>query len=330
MSNAGPFVAVGVRGQGIQFFAPGGNPDDPYTSLGAINVGFASGQQHDTPGVTTRATPGSPGSYDVFFSVGSPNNNSSGPNLSVGGLVSGTISAESIYRVTLTPNGSGGWNASGLTQVASGLRNAVALGILPFTGDLYLADNGIDGLVNADEPESADTLNRVTATDIANGNVKNFGYPNRYVQYRTGTLIGGGPAPLAAFQPIPNPQNGSEAEGAAGLAFSPNAFPNAIRNGVFVSFFGRGGSTGGLDNEENPILYYDFGSGLYYEFISNNEPGVYFPVGLYSSQDSLFIADLGLGSVYQISSAVPEPRTALLMIAATCLLGIRRLSDKRS
>ena len=333
LANVGPFVAVGVAGAGVQFFAPGPGPNDPYVNLGAVNIGFTPDWWHNTPGLAVRATPGQPGSYDVLFSIGSINNNSASPQVGLTGLVTSVVDADSIYKVTVSLSGNT-LTAGGLTQVIRGIRNAVGMGFQAGTGDLYLADNGIDGFVNGNEPESADELNRVAAAAIGNG-VVDLGFPTRYVQYRTGTLVGGagGTQPVYAYQPLGNPLTGSEAEGAAGLAFSPAGFPAALSNGVFVSFYGRGGAVNGLDNEENPVRYYDFGTGLAYDFISNNEPGVYFPVGLAAVGNSLFLADLAQdgGAVFQIT-AIPEPGTlGLMLLAAFVFARSRRASSgKRS
>jgi hypothetical protein len=118
--------------------------------------------------------------------------------------------------------------------------------------------------------------------------------------------------------------NGSESEGPTSLVFAPAAFPGALQKGVFVAFFGRSGSVDGLANEENPVLFYDFGSGQYHEFISNGERDVQYPMGMYSSADSLFLTDLWRGSVYQISAA-PEPSSlCLLASAAVALLWLAR------
>ena len=40
---------------------------------------------------------------------------------------------------------------SNLTRIAAGVRNAAGLAFHPTTGDLYFADNGIDGLIDPEE-----------------------------------------------------------------------------------------------------------------------------------------------------------------------------------
>ena len=176
---------------------------------------------------------------------------------------------------------------------------------------MYFQDNGIDGLSDGNEPLSADELNRITAANIGVG-VPDFGFSDNYTQYRTGTVVGGaGVQPLVAFQPIPNPQTGSESEGAAQIAIAPSSFPSAVNNGVFVGFHGKF-FAGGIANEENPLVYYDLESGEYFHFISNNEPNISHPNGVLAAGDSLFVSDMGAfltnnpnGAIYQIKSLVP-------------------------
>jgi hypothetical protein len=324
MVSAGSLVAVGVIGQGVHFFAAGANPNAPYTDLGMIGLAFPPGYSHNTPGLAIRPSLTTPGSYEVFFSAGSPTNTGVSGALTLGGLASGTLNPQSIYSTTITLAA----NTLSITtprQVAAGLRNAVGIGFRPGTGDLYFGENGIDGLVNPHEPESADELNVIQAA-LLNTSIVDFGYPNHYTQYRTGADIGsGGTLPLVAFQPLGNPLTGAESEGVIGLAFSPPGFPGQLSNGVFLSFNGRFGSGDGLDNEENPVLYYDFTTGQYYEFISNSEPGVYLPTGLWASGDSLFMADLygQGGAVYQITAIqqTPEPSGWLMLAVGLLVAG---------
>jgi len=56
-------------------------------------------------------------------------------------------------------------SATNLVQLASGLRNPAGFAIHPATGDLYFQDNGIDGLVDANEPLSADELNFIARNE---------------------------------------------------------------------------------------------------------------------------------------------------------------------
>ena len=105
--------------------------------------------------------------------------------------------------LTLTDNGTA-VIATNLTRIAKGLRNADGFAFHRVTGDLHLEDNGIDGLVDANEPLSADELNWIPAAQVGNGPVPDFGFPTNYTSYRTNTLVGGGGVqPLVAFQPLP-------------------------------------------------------------------------------------------------------------------------------
>src|SRR5207302_391499 len=82
----------------------------------------------------------------------------------------------------------------------------------------------------------SDELNVIARTNLA-ASVPNFGFPNDYIEYRTGNRIGsGGVQPLVAFQPTPD---GWESEGPSEIAFAPAGFPPGLNNGVFVGFFGQ-------------------------------------------------------------------------------------------
>ena len=213
-------------------------------------------------------------------------------------------------------DGGGTPSFSGLTQVATGLRNAAGMAFDPATGDLLFEDNGIDGLADVNEPLSADELNRIAAADIG-GAIEDFGFAGHYIEYRTGTEVGsGGVDPLAAFQPLPNPSTGSESEGPAEIAMAPAGFPAGLNNGVFIGFHGKF-NQGGIANEENPLVFYDFATGTYFHFIGNGERIIGHLDGLLSTSDSLFVADLsstgslfsaadaGKGVIYQIR-AIPR------------------------
>ena len=76
--------------------------------------------------------------------------------------LSGELSGDGLYKLTLTVDGED-VVASGLEKIATGLRNAAGLVFHPATGDLYLQDNGIDGLSDPNEPHSADELETLVA-----------------------------------------------------------------------------------------------------------------------------------------------------------------------
>lgn len=63
---------------------------------------------------------------------------------------------------------------------------------------------------------------------------------------------------MVAFQPLPNPQTGSGSEGPADTAFAPPG----LNEGLFFGFRGKC-SSGGLANEENPLVHVDLKNGSY-------------------------------------------------------------------
>jgi glucose/arabinose dehydrogenase len=327
------FVTSSQNGnERISVLRAGAAPSDSYSLVGSINFRFPTRNWlHTTYALAVRETPGQPGRHDVFFNVGSAvNAASTTTTVPIDGLITADLQADSIYMVTVHDDGVTP-TFSGLTQIATGLRNAAGMAFDPTTGDLYFEDNGIDGLVNPDEPLSADELNRIAAADIG-GPVKDFGFAEDYIRYRTGERVGsGGIQPLVAFQPLP-PPDGSESEGPAEIAFAPAAFQAAgIGPGVFVGFHGRF-NLGGIANEENPLVFYDLTTGEYSHFIGNNEPDVGHLDGLLATADSLFVADIsrtgglfspanaGQGVIYQIR-VIPEPGTLALLASAGATLG---------
>ncbi len=312
---AGDLVFVATGSPGIFVLRQGATPASLLTLEGSVEMSFPVGWSHSTINLTVREEPGQPGRYEVYFNVGSRENNAASAEfIAVTGLMTGSVAADSLYRLIVDDTGPT-LAASGLEQIASGLRNAFGTAFEPLSGDLYIQDNGIDGLIDVNEPLSADELNRIPKESIG-GTVENFGFPNRYVEYRTGTLIGsGGIDPDIAFQLIPMP-NGAESEGPADVVFAPPQFPLGLSEGVFIGFHGRF-STAGLVNEENPLVYVDLDSGTHFHFIANDEPNIGHPDTLATSEDALYVADLssandlstaGSGSVYRIlarPSAVP-------------------------
>jgi len=201
------------------------------------------------------------------------------------------------------------------------LRNPAGFGFHPATGDFYFEDNGIDGLVNGNEPLSADELNFIARTNLG-GPVEFFGFPSNYTSYRTNAFIGGaGLPPLIAFQPLPDPFTGRESEGPNQITFAPPGFPDGLNTGVFLGFHGRF-SSGGTSNEENPLVYANPETGDYFHFILGQQLGIGHLDGLLATRDSLFVADAvttgnfgsgaGAGAIYQIKSLVtPTPPTAI-------------------
>ncbi|MBX7072872.1 MAG: hypothetical protein K1X71_06955 [Pirellulales bacterium] len=324
--NGLPGVVTSVRREGSLVFATssqsgsqrisllrtGATAADPYSLLGSLNFSFPAGWEHSTYTMTTRPVAGSPGDYELYFNIGSQFNNlATTGTVGLSGLASGTLAGDSIYRVRVSDTGPAPV-VSNLEQIASGLRNAAGMVIQPNSGALYFEDNGIDTPGNLSEAFSADELNVIAAGDLG-GAVENFGFPDTYIQYRTGAQIGNtGVAPIVAFQPLGPTQ--SESEGPVEIGLSPAAFPGGLNNGMFVAFHGESGKAG-LANGENPLVYYDFARNEYLHFISNDDPSVGSWNGVLSSGNSLFLTDLtstgsfsapGTGVIYQIQ-ALPAP-----------------------
>src|SRR3989440_544700 len=292
-------------------------PASPYTFVGTLNFTFSAAWEHKAYAMTTRPAPGAPaGTWELYFNVGSSaNDDQSTDTVGLSGLLIGTMQGGSIYRVTVTEVGLGA-TVSSLVRIAAGLRNAAGMAFHPTTGDLYFEDNGIDGFQDPNEPLSADELNRIAVANLGRI-VPDFGFPNDYVDYHTGQRVGGGGIqPLVAFLPLPcascpdpgdpNP-DGAESEGPSGIVFAPSGFPSYVSNGIFVGFHGKF-SAPPSGNEENPLVFWDAGTGNYFHFIESFQLG--HGDQLLATDDSLFIADMasdgsvdtngGTGVIYQI------------------------------
>ena len=227
-----------------------------------------------------------------------------------GGLISGSLQADSLYMVTVQ-NNNGSPVVSNLKRIASGLRNAASLAIDASTGDLYIADNGIDGNDNANEAWSTDELDRIPAAQIG-VSVPYFGFPEEvngqltesYVKTidRPGdpvTVVNPsvGVQPLIGFEPLPDSvltTEGSESEGSSGFALSPAQFPPGLNHGVFVGFHGVF-NEGGTANDENPVVFADPATGHYFDFVSNDLSNIGHIDEILSTSDSLFLADIASG-----------------------------------
>ncbi len=308
-----------TTGQGspvpISVYRAGAQPSDSLTFEGSFSINYTTSWLHPHSALAARPTPGVPNSHDLFFQLGSKTNfddTTQTLNFTSTLGASTRLNGDAIHMVRITDT-DGTLSSAAPVQIATGLRNAAGMAFHPVTGDLYLEDNGIDGVEVAIEPTSADELNRIPAADIG-GAIEDFGFPTTYVEYRTDVQVGNtGIDPLVAFQPIPTP-DGAEGEGPNDIAFAPANFPEALNNGVFVGMHGQF-SSGGLANEENPLVFADLNDNSYFHFIGNDEPGVGHLDGLLSTTDSLFAADLSpagsLGSsssnegkIYQIKSLV--------------------------
>jgi glucose/arabinose dehydrogenase len=314
----GPLVFVTGQNRPIAVLRMGATPASPFTSVGRLNITYPSGGWlHPHSALAVRPTPDEPGSYDLFFQVGSrvnfglTTNTASLTSSNLGGLT-GQLQGDAIYSITFVDR-TNSVLATRLTQIATGLRNPAGFAFHPENGDLYFEDNGIDGLVDANEPHGADELNILPAADIG-GAIESFGFPASYTAYRTAEIVGGqGIQPLVAFQPIPSPITGAESEGPNDIAFAPPAFPEPLNHGVFVTFHGKFGQ-GGTANEENPLVFVDLRTTNYFHFIPPKLPGVGHLDGVLRIRDSLFISDMstngglnqaaGRGAIYQVKAIV--------------------------
>ena len=325
------FVTGQGRGKPISIFRTGATPADPLTMVGEITINYRGSWLHPHSALAVRPTPGEADSYELYFQLGSSVNFATTTStLSMTSTigVAGDLAGDAVHRIKITDDGTN-VTGSDLEQIATGLRNAAGFDWHPTTGDLYIQDNGIDGIRNANEPTSADELNVITVDQLG-GAIEDFGFPNTYNEYRTGTVIGGdGVQPLVAFQPIPSP-DGAEAEGPNDIAFAPAGFPEALRNGIFVGMHGRF-SSGGLSNEENPLVFVDLNDNSYFHFVQNDEPNVGHLDGLLSTADSLFVADISpgggfggnagnTGAIYQLKSLVPEPSSVSMTLWAFAMV----------
>jgi glucose/arabinose dehydrogenase len=328
--TADKLVFVMGRPHPITVLRMGATPTAPFTLAGKLIFNYPSGwNMHQHSELLVRKTPGFTNRYDLFFQIGAEVNYAATTrtatltNENIPGA-SGSLAGDSIHMLTIIDTGAA-LSATNLTQVAAGCRNAAGFAFHPATGDFYFQDNGIDGLVNGNEPHSADELNVIARTNLG-GPVEFFGFPSNYTAYRTGTFVGGaGLPPLVAFQPIPDPATGAEAEGANQISFAPPGFPDGLNTGLFLGFHGKYGSAG-TANEENPVVYADPATGNYFHFIPGRTAGIGHLDGLLATRDSLFVADLvttgslssgaNAGVIYQIKSLV-TPSLPTLTIAHT-------------
>jgi hypothetical protein len=326
LKQAGPYYLVGEFGsRTIRMLSPGASPADPMTIVGDLQFTFPVDWYHPTLGMAVRATPGSPGSYDLVFNVGSQfNAQSSVDPVTVSGFQMGPLqlSGDALYMITIDTTGATPV-ASNLRTVATGIRNVYGMAFHPETGDFYSADNAIDEEPNTPTslPPQAEELNRIAAHLVGSA-AFDFGYPNCYIAFDTGIEVGncaGVQMPVAVFQPIPNPPAAGRSEGPTEIAFAPAAFPAGWNNGIFTGFSGKSSGV----NDENAVAFYDFATGQVSHFVESGLPGVGNLVGVMATNDSLFISDWGTGNIYQITSTIPEPGSGL-MVGIPILLALWR------
>lgn len=324
------FIYIGrVGDSAITVLRPGANPGDPLTFVGEFRFEYPVGHEHPTMGMALRPTPGSPGSVDLVFNVGSQfNNQTSIDPVTVSGLgmAPTALQGDSLWMVRINETGLQPV-ASNLRQVATGIRNVYGMTFHPISGDLYFADNAIDeSAVNANsQPVQADELNRIAAADVGVA-VPFFGYPNCYPAYGTNVLVetvpgsscGGVTQSLINFQPV----NGYRSEGPTEIAFAPSAFPAAYAGGVFAGFAG-GSGPGGVNNQ-NAVVFANSSFSQLLHFVESGTPGVGRVLGVSSTQDSLFLSNFGDGQIYQIAaiSSIPEPGSLIFAVLGLGCFGL--------
>jgi len=318
LRRAGSLVAVTGQGAGapISLYRLGPSPTDPLAFLGQIDLNYpAGGWLHPHSALALRQDPADANRYELYFQLGSAANfAATTKTVTLGGSLgaTGTLAGDAVHRIELV-DGPGGLMATGVTQIATGLRNATGMAFHPASGDLYLGDNGIDGLVDVNEPHSADEIHVIPAADLGSA-ILDFGFPSTYEAYRTGVTVGStGDLPLVTFQPIP-PPNGAEAEGVNEIAFAPPLFPEPLAGGLFAGFHGRFNLAGDA-NEENPVAFVDLDDLSYFHFVPNTDPSVGHLDGLLATTDTLFLADISSqgalsgtaqnsGKIYAIKSLI--------------------------
>ncbi|HEY7030418.1 MAG TPA: hypothetical protein VH482_03775 [Thermomicrobiales bacterium] len=284
--------------ESISILRAGRSWSDPLTLVGSIDFHFVD-FEHTTYGLAVRPYTATARRYELFFNVGASGNDTAGRTVDVSGLVSATLDDAALYRVAVEDTGETPV-VSAPELIATGLRNAAAFLFEPATGDLLLADNGIDTPGDWLEALSADEIDRIPAAALG-GEPEDFGFPDSYVAYRSDDVVGDrGIPPEIAFHPIA----GSESEGASSIALAPPAFPSGLNAGIFVGFHGQWDETG-LTNEENPLLYADLATGQTLAFVSNDDPVVGHFDDLLSTDDVLFAADLCGGAEASMTGAAP-------------------------
>jgi glucose/arabinose dehydrogenase len=241
------------------------------------------------------------GADRIFFIVGSEfDSQPTTGTVTASGLFTSTLNPDSVYMIDVQYNGSSVRALGAPQQVAKGLRNPYGI-TLDANSNLVIGDNGQDGAHNPNE-KGADTLNVVPRSQIGT-TVLDFGFPNTYTDFNTGTRINPQPGvsnPLVAFIPVSDSHGVLQySEGLSGLDFvaPPCAMPFVGgQGGVFVGFHGVKNGTGS-GNTQNAFLYYDFASGRYYPIVDGGTNGVGHLNTVLVSGNSLFLADFATAGI---------------------------------
>jgi glucose/arabinose dehydrogenase len=235
-----------IGNEQIMFFRRGEHWRDPLTEIDRITFTF-NGTLHQSYALAVRPNADDPAAFDLFFNVGAYTNTEAGNPVQAGAAISDLLTPASIYMITVTDTGDD-LTVSPAVLIATGLRNGTTLAIRPGTGDLWIGENGIDGLGDATISFSADELDIVPADKIGK-EVIDFGFPGAYIDYATGEVVGH-KTDFVDFRPI----NGSKSEGVAGIVFVPDDYPAPFGGGILAGFHGQFDWTG-TENDENPLLW---------------------------------------------------------------------------
>jgi glucose/arabinose dehydrogenase len=257
-----------------------------YAPLGTIDFRFINAL-HTTYGLATRPNPDDPVAWDLVFNIGANGNDRGSTRpVKLTGLIEDSLPDSAVYLATFYDEGDAIVFGKPIA-VATGIRNTSAMAFDPATGDLWIGENGIDGLVDPFISFSADELDVAPAEAIGSETL-DFGFPDTYTDYATGQVVGAtGVAPFVVFLPL----DGSESEGVSSLAFAPEAFPDDLQNGVFAGFHGQFDLTG-IENEENPLLWVSTETGDMVTVVGNDAATVGHIDTLVASADALYVADL--------------------------------------
>jgi glucose/arabinose dehydrogenase len=270
--------------ESIHFLQLGDDGGYSLTWLGHIGFDFGD-VLHQSYGLAFRPGPDDDGVVQLLFSIGSYGDIEVGPDVGLYGLLGGLALPAAIYTVDLTLDG-GVLAATELELVATGVRNAMAMGF-DADGNLWIADNGINGSTALNYPKSTDSLGMIPAVNIG-GEIEEFGYPDTFTVHPSGERIGDrGIEPMVDFLPV----DGSESIGPSSLISAPADFPDGLNNGVLVGFHGLFDAAG-LENPTNPVLYVDIDTYERFELVSNDSPGIGHINSLATDGSTLYAADL--------------------------------------
>ena len=276
-------VSAEFGNEQILCFRQDPEPSAPLHPLGHIRLGYPW-VYHQTYGLALRTHPETPGDIDLIFNVGSLENAKHATNLiTLSGLASGELSVETVYQITLHDRGDH-LDSSPPVLLATGLRNAAAIGFHPPTGDLYLGDNGIDDPPNGGF--SVDELNVIRQADLG-VRVIDFGFPSTFIRSADQVMVGTeGVAPQVPFFAAAAGEN----EGITQLTPAPSRFPAGWNQGFFVGFHGVYDGFG-VENDETAVVHLDPATGVYRHFISGRQGRIGHLDGVLSTDRELFVTD---------------------------------------